>query len=199
MSLLEELNKLGKLTKNQKEEGINQIKKIVGLDADIIYQIVNVLILERMDRGFSKEFSLNELLMKFPLKKSRLITRLQLATEMGILKHEKRRYLLNKNNDLVSRIWNYYNDTKYKDNRNIIKIRNLIREKKELEEQIENNHLDLKLKFRKLSTKEEKNFESEILDEIKAFQHPIEPTFEFLKLNIEKTLGYKKANLKKEN
>ena len=123
MALVEELRKLAKTTKEKSAEGIaQQIRKIVENEGEASYQIIMLLVKEKMERGYTKNYTLTELQEKLPWQKSRAIEKLQKVVGEGVLKHEKKRYALNKENELVKRIWNYYNETGYQEKEKISKI-----------------------------------------------------------------------------
>jgi len=90
-----------------------------------------------MERGYSKRYSLAELEERLPWKKSRLIEKMQRTVEEEVLKHEKRKYQLNKENELVKRIWNYYNEPNYQEKEKTEEIRTMIQKKRTLEKELE--------------------------------------------------------------
>ncbi len=97
----------------------------------------NSVLQEKITRGHSKKYSLAELLEKMPWEKSTLIKKLQKGTKEGILKHEKRKYLLNKENEIVKRMWNYYNELAYQEKEKREEIRELTQRKRRLEQELE--------------------------------------------------------------
>ncbi len=194
--LIEELQKLTDLSKDCLEELlVEQIKRIVEEDTEIIYQIIYLFVTEKIDLGYSKEYSLSELQEKLPWKKSRLIEKLQKIVEEGVLVHKKRKYKLKKENELVKRKWNYYNETGFQEKEKNREIWKLILRKKELEKACnEKLKIEDKTRFRELKVNEEKIYRKEIIDEIKSFFNAKQPTLEFLEKNIIRTMGYKKNN-----
>ncbi len=190
MGLVEELRKLAKTTKENPSKGVaEQIRKIVENEGEVNYKIIMLLVKEKMERGYTKEYSLAELQEKLPWKKSRLIEKLQKVMREGVLKHEKRRYKLNKENELVKRIWNYYNKTGYKEKGKVNEIWKLIQKKNELEQKLTEKTGE-EGKYRKASEREDEEYQEKIKNGIIDSHEPVEETEEFLKKNIEKTLGY---------
>jgi len=190
MALVEELRKLAKTTKEKSAEGIaQQIRKIVENEGEASYQIIMLLIKEKMERGYTKNYTLTELQEKLPWQKSRAIEKLQKVVGEGVLKHEKKRYALNKENELVKRIWNYYNETGYQEKEKISKIWELIQRKNELEEKLAEK-IEEKGKYREITKREDEEFQEEMIKGLKETQEPKEITEEFLKKNKQKTLGY---------
>jgi len=194
VSLEDELKKLTDLSKDCSEEILSeQIRRIAGEGVEIAYQIIQFLVKEKMDRGYSKEYTLAELQERLPWKKSRLIERLQSLMDAGVLIHVKRKYKLRKENELVWRIWNYYNYTGFQKKEKSQEIWELILKKKQLENKyIEKLKVVKKTRFRELKRGEEEAYRKEIIDEIKAFYNPLESTSEFLEKNIVRTMGYKR-------
>ncbi|MHA1761863.1 MAG: hypothetical protein ACTSXA_14725, partial [Candidatus Heimdallarchaeota archaeon] len=155
MALIEELRKLAKTTKEKSQEKIaKQIRKIVENEVEVSYQIIMLLVKEKMERGYTKKYTLTELQKKLPWRKSTTIERLQKIVGEGVLKHEKRRYELNKENELVMRIWNYYNETGYKEKEERNKVWKLIQRKNELEEKLAEK-IEEKGKYRKITKSED--------------------------------------------
>jgi len=190
MALVEELRKLAKTTKEKSAEGIaQQIRKIVENEGEASYQIIMLLVKEKMERGYTKNYTLTELQEKLPWQKSRAIEKLQKVVGEGVLKHEKKRYALNKENELVKRIWNYYNETGYQEKEKISKIWELIQRKNELEEKLAEK-IEEKGKYREITKREDEEFQEEMIKGLKETQEPKEITEEFLKKNKQKTLGY---------
>jgi len=192
MSLAEELRRLAKTTKEKSREGLaEQIRNIVENEGEASYQIIMLIVKEKMERGYTKNYTLTELQEKLPWKKSRSIEKLQNVVGEGVLKHEKRRYALNKENELVKRIWNYYNETVYKEKEKINKVWKLIQRKNELEQKLAEK-IEEEGEYRELTKREDEEFQEEIIKGIKDTQEPKEVTEEFLKKNRQKTLGYEK-------
>ena len=189
MTLNEELQKLAKLTiESSKEEVAEQIRKIGEKDEEVIYQIIMLLTKEKMERGYTKRYSLAELLKKLPWKKSRLIEKLQEIVTEKVLKHEKRKYLLNNENELVKRIWNYYNEPNYQKKEKIEELRNLIQRKKKLEKELEKKERNNGEKYREATKKEEKELRKEIEEELEEGLDPRE----LIRKKTLEALGYKK-------
>ena len=195
MTVTEELQKLANLTSDCPKKLVGeQIRRIGKEGGELAYQITQILIKEKMERGYTKKYSLTELQKKLPWKKSRLIEKLQRVVEIGILKHEKRKYLLNKENELVKRIWNYYNEPSYQEKEKIEEIRKLIQRKKELERELDKEERKDTRKYREMTKKEEKEYKEEIIREIMADVNA-RPK-EFIMKNILEALGYKKQKRK---
>jgi len=193
MTLEEELRRLAKTTKEKSREGLaEQIRKIVENEGEASYQIIMLIVKEKMERGYTKNYTLTELQEKLPWKKSRSIKKLQNVVKEGVLKHQKRKYALDKENELVKRIWNYYNETGYKEKEKISKVWKLIQRKNELEEKLAEK-IEEKGKYREITKREDEEFQEEIIKGITDTQEPKEITEEFLKKNREKTLGYTKT------
>lgn len=192
MALAEELRRLAKTTKEKSREGLaEQIRNIVENEGEASYQIIMLIVKEKMERGYTKNYTLTELQEKLPWKKSRSIEKLQNVVEEGVLKHEKRKYALNKENELVKRIWNYYNETGYKEKEKISKVWKLIQRKNELEQKLAEK-IEEEGEYREITKREDEEFQEEIIKGIKDTQEPKEITEEFLKKNRQKTLGYEK-------
>ncbi|MHA1922656.1 MAG: hypothetical protein ACTSVP_06285 [Candidatus Heimdallarchaeota archaeon] len=190
MALIEELRKLAKTTKEKSQEKIaKQIRKIVENEVEVSYQIIMLLVKEKMERGYTKKYTLTELQKKLPWRKSTTIERLQKIVGEGVLKHEKRRYELNKENELVMRIWNYYNETGYKEKEERNKVWKLIQRKNELEEKLAEK-IEEKGKYRKITKSEDEEFQKEIIKGLIDSNEPKEETEEYLKKNKQKTSGY---------
>lgn len=189
MTLNEELQKLAKLTiESSKEEVAEQIRKIGEKNEEVIYQIIMLLTKEKMERGYTKRYSLAELQKKLPWKKSRLIEKLQEIVTEKVLKHEKRKYLLNNENELVKRIWNYYNEPNYQNKEKIDELRNLIQRKKKLEKELEKKERNNGGKYREATKKEEKELRKEIEEELEEGLDPKE----LIRKKTLEALGYKK-------
>ncbi len=166
MTVEKELQKLAKLTEESTKETIaEQIKKIGEKGGEVVYQIIITLTKERMERGYSKRYSLAELEERLPWKKSRLIEKLQRTVKEEVLKHEKRKYQLNKENELVKRIWNYYNEPNYQEKEKTEEIRTLIQKKRELVKELEKEEKKKRRKYREATKKEEEEFRKEIIAE----------------------------------
>ena len=191
MTIIKELQKLAGLTGDSPRELIaEQIRRIEKEGGEIVYQIIQILIKEKMERGYTKKYSLAELQKKFPWKKSRLIEKLQKVVEEGVLKHEKRKYLLNKENELVKRIWNYYNEPSYPEKEKMDEIRELIQRKKKLEIELDKEERKCKRKYREMTKKEEEEYKEEIIREIIADVNACPK--EFIMKNIMEAIGYKR-------
>lgn len=189
MTLKEELEKLARLSKeSSKEEVAEQIRRIGEEEGEVIYQIIIMLTKEKIERGYTKKYSLAELQKKMPWKKSRLIEKLQEAVIEKVLKHEKKKYLINKENELVKRIWNYYNEPNYKEKEKIEEIRNLIQRKKKLEKELEKEERMNGRKYREATKKEEKELRKVIKEEL---EEGLDPRDLIRKKTLE-ALGYKK-------
>ena len=189
MTLKEELEKLARLSKDSsKKEVAEQIRRIGEEEGEVIYQIIIMLTKEKIERGYTKKYSLAELQKKMPWKKSRLIEKLQEAVTEKVLKHEKRKYLINKENDLVKRIWNYYNEPNYKEKEKITEIRNLIQRKRKLEKELEKEERINGRKYRKATKKEEKELIKEIIEELEEGLDPRE----LIRKKTLEALGYRK-------
>lgn len=193
MTLINELRKLTELSRDSTIERVaKQIRKIVEEGGEVTYQIAHMLIKEKMERGYSKKYSLAELQKKLPWKKSRLIEKLQKVVKEGVMKHEKRRYLLDKDNELVKRIWNYYNEPRNKEKEKTNEIWKLIQRKKEKEKEIESKNNKEKTKYREITKKEKEEYIQKIRDILEDVMDPLEHTEEFFEKNLIKALGYKK-------
>lgn len=192
MTLVKVLRKLASTTKEKSAGKIaEQIRKIVEKKGEISYQIIILLTKEKMERGYTKDYTLKELQEKLPWKKSTTIERLQEEVEKGVLKHEKRRYKLNKENELVKRIWNYYHEIEHKEKEKMRKVWGKIQIKNELEQQmVEQKKEDEK--YQKLTRKEEEEFVKEIKRNREDMYDPKEMLEEYLKKNKEKVIGYSK-------
>lgn len=189
MTLKEELQKLAKLTiESSKEEVAEQIREIGENDGEVIYQIIILLTKEKMERGYTKRYSLAELQKKLPWKRSRLIEKLQEKVTEKVLKHEKRKYLLNNENELVKRIWNYYNEPNYQKKEKIEELRNLIQRKRKLEKELEKKERNNWGKYREATKKEKKELRKEIEEELEEGLDPRE----LIRKKTLEALGYKK-------
>ncbi len=189
MTIIDELQLLAKFTKDcSKKLVAKQIRRVGKEEGEMIYQIIMLLVREELDRGYSKKYLLRELLKKLPWEKSRLIERLQEVVGKGVLKHEKRKYLLNKEDELVKRIWNYYNNTSYQEDDKIEAIRKLKQKKKELEMELEEKEWKSKKRYRETSKKEEKEYREKIKEYL---EEGVDPK-EFIRKNFVEALGYKK-------
>ena len=155
-----------------------------------LYQITNVLVIEKIARGYSKKYSLAELRKMLPWGKSWAIKKLEKGIEEGILVHEKRKYILNKENERVKRMWNYYNKPTQRESAKGEKIRELGREKKKLKEELEREErMRRKRKYRKLTNAEERSRRREITEYL---NEGIE-TKEMIKKNLMEIIGYKRT------
>ena len=188
MAVKEELQELVKLTKeSSKEKVAEQIRKVGEKGGEVIYQLIVMLIKERMDRGYSKRYSLAEIQERLPWKKSRIIDKLQKTVEEGVMKHKKRKYQLNKENELVKKIWNYYNEPRYKEKKKTEEIRKMIRKKREKELMKE----EKKGKYREATKKEKEEFRREIKEYLEAGVET-EEIKEFITKRKVEALGYRK-------
>ena len=170
-----------------------QIRRIGKEGGEIIYYIIQLLLKEKMEKGFTKRYSLAELQKMFPWKKSRTIEIMQEVVEKGVLKHEKRKYLLNKENKLVKRIWNYYNEPSYQEKEKIEDIRKLIHKKKKLEFELEKEEKKSIRKYKEMMKKEDEEYGIKIMEEFTDGMNPKE----FIMKNILEALGYKKYETRK--
>jgi len=194
MILVKELRILTKLTKESPKEIVAEtIRRIIDNEGEAIYQIVLMTLKERIERGYSKKYSLRELGEKLPWKKSTLIEKTQKTVEEGIMKHEKRKYILNTDYEIVRRLWNYYNDVNFQKKDQIEEIWDLIQKVKDKERIISTVMMDTKKRYKKLSKKEMEKFTEEILDNIKDSYKPLEDIIDFIEKNILKALGYKET------
>ena len=166
-------------------------------ESELIYQIIMVLVNEKMERGYTKKYSLAELQEKLPWKKSRLIEKLQRVAEEGVLIHEKRKYKLNKENELVKRIWNYYNETSQKEKGKMAEIWKLIQRRNELEKKLAEKTKKEKGKYKEMTRKEDEKFQENFEEELMDTPDPLEEAIIFLRKNKEKVMGYVKQ--KEEN
>lgn len=189
MALVDELSKLA-TTKTEKSAICiaEQIRKIVESKGEINYQIIMLLTKEKMERGYTKGYTLKELLDKLPWKKSTSIERLQDVVNVGVLIHVKRRYKLNKENELVKRIWNYYHETNQQEKDKMRKILQLKQRKNDLEKRIAEQK-EKEGKYKKLTKKEDKEFQKEIMNELEV-DEPKEDLRKYLQQNKEKVMGY---------
>ena len=198
MYLIEELRKLTELSRDSTKESIaKQVRKIIEEGGEVNYQITHLLVKEKMERGYTKKYSLAELQEKLPWKKSRLIEKLQKIVIVGVLKHEKRRYQLNKENELVKRIWNYYNEPGNKEKEKSIEIWKLIQRKKEKEKEIDVKNNKEKTKYREITKKEKEEYIQKIRDILEDVMDPLEYIKKFFEKNLVKALGYKIITLHK--
>ena len=173
-----------------KELVAQQIRRVGKEGGEAIFQIIQLLIKEKMERGFTKRYSLTELKKMFPWKKSRLREILQKVVEEGVLKHEKRKYLLNKENELVKKIWNYYNEPSYQEKGRIEEIRKLIQRKKKLKIDLDKEERKGIRKYREITKNEEEEYIEEILRELTASVNASPK--EFIIKNLVEALGYRK-------
>ncbi len=192
MTITEELEILTKKTEERKEV-VEQIKKIRKKEGEILYQIANEFVKEKITRGHSKKYSLAELLEKMPWEKSTLIKKLQKGTKEGILKHEKRKYSLNKENEIVKRMWNYYNEPAYQEKEKREEIRELTQRKRRVEEELEREEKERTRKYREIG----EEGEEKIREEIKERLMEGVDTKEFIEKNILGIIGYRKQERRK--
>lgn len=147
-----------------------------------------------MERGYSKKYPLEELQRKILYKKSRLIERLQRATEEGVLKHQKRRYILNSSHTLVEKLWQYYHETDFQEYEKKRGIIELIQKKEEGEYEI--RELEEKIlriiKNKELTEREEKKLREGMCENIEENVNADEDLKEYIKRNIESIIGYRK-------
>ncbi|MHA1155239.1 MAG: hypothetical protein ACTSQK_03945 [Candidatus Heimdallarchaeota archaeon] len=167
---------------------VEQIRKIIDKKGEVSYQIIMLLTKEKMERGYTKNYTLKELLEKLPWKKSTAILRLQEVVDEGVLIHEKRRYKLNKDNELVKGIWNYYHETVQQEKEKMKKILLLRQRKNELEKKIAEQKVR-EGKYIKLTKKEDLEFQKEITKELEV-DNPKEDLRKYLQKNREKIMGY---------
>jgi len=194
MTLKEELSKLATTKMGESTIRIaEQIRKIVESKGEISYQIIMLLTKEKMERGYTKGYTLNELQKKLPWEKSTTIKRLQEVVDQEVLRHEKRKYKLNKENEIVKRIWNYYHETSYQEKEKMKKLLLLTQKKNELERRLAEQKVDDGI-YKKLTKKEEEEFAKEIKNEARDEYEPKERVMEYLmeiKVEIkDKVLGY---------
>ncbi|MHA1124369.1 MAG: hypothetical protein ACTSSB_05330 [Candidatus Heimdallarchaeota archaeon] len=188
--MIAELEKFAKTAKEKSSEKIaEQIRKIVEKRGEISYQIIMLLTKEKMERGYTKDYTLKELQEKLPWKKSTTIERLQEEVEKGVLKHEKKRYKLNKENELVKRIWNYYHETGHNKNEKMRRVWEKIQRKKELEKRIVEKE-EAEGKYRKNTKREDEELYCEIKEELIATNEPKETVKKYLLKNKEKVMGF---------
>jgi len=192
MTLIEELSKLAITpTEKTKIDVAEQIRRIVENKGEINYQIIMLLIKEKIERGYTKDYTLRELQEKLPWKKSTTIERLHDVVNEGVLIHEKRRYKLNKKNELVRRIWNYYHETNHQEKEKMRTVWQLTQRKAELEKRIANLGMD-EGKYKKLTKKEDVEFQKEMCEQLIDVYDPKALVQEFLLKNKVKVMGCKK-------
>jgi len=190
MTLKEELSKLATTKMGESTIRIaEQIRKIVESKGEISYQIIMLLTKEKMERGYTKGYTLNELQKKLPWEKSTTIKRLQEVVDQEVLRHEKRKYKLNKENEIVKRIWNYYHETSYQEKEKMKKLLLLTQKKNELERRLAEQKVDDGI-YKKLTKKEEEEFAKEIKNEARDEYEPKERVMEYLMEIKDKVLGY---------
>jgi len=188
MSLKEELRKLAELTKDSSKEVVaERIRNVVKLGGEEIYQILRMLIKEELERGYTKKLSLAELLEKLPWEKSTAIEKMQEGVVEGVVKHEKSMYKLNKENELVKRIWNYYNIPSYQKEEKLGEIRKLRQKKQELEQELK--EVEGKGKYQDMTKKEEKEFKEQIKMEWLEASNTKEDLEVFIRRNLAKVMG----------
>jgi len=196
MTLREEFEKLAKVTKKEGKEKVAElIRRITEKEGEMSYQIVKMMVEEKMKRGYTKEFSLKELQERLPWKKSMLIEKMLKLTAEGIMKHEKRRYQLDKENELVKKMWNYYNkpsNEKEREEENEEKrreIRERIRRKQVLMEKLEIEEKKLRRKYREQSKKEQEILREKISEITYADTDMEEELRELITKQIMEVLG----------
>ncbi|HUU78663.1 MAG TPA: hypothetical protein VMX55_09965 [candidate division Zixibacteria bacterium] len=101
--------------------------------------------------------------------------------------------MLNDKNDMVKRMWNYYNEPNFKEKEKIEEIRRMIQRKRKLERELEKEERKNERKYREATKKEENEFREEIIGEFEEEHNPKE----FIKKNMIEALGYMKQ--KKES
>ena len=188
MEKVMEIPKIG-----SREQLAKSIREIGEREGEFIYQVIHFLVKEKMERGYSKKYSLEELLRKIPYKKSRLIERLQRATEEGVLKHKKRRYILNSSHTLVEKLWQYYHETDFQEYEKKREIIELIQKKEEGENEIRELEKDILkvIKYKELTEREEKKLRVGMYENIEENVNADEDLKEYIKNNIEIIIGYK--------
>ncbi|MHA1211252.1 MAG: hypothetical protein ACTSSH_02210 [Candidatus Heimdallarchaeota archaeon] len=108
------------------------------------------------------------------------------------MKHEKRRYQMEKENELVKKMWNHYNKPRYEKERKEEKrteIRERIRREKELKEKLEIEEKKLRRKYREQSKKEQEIFRKKIIEITKADTEMEEELSGFITKNKMGALG----------
>ncbi len=159
-----------------------------------------MMIKEQLKIGYKKEYSLSELVERLPWKKSQASVKLRKAVNEGILIHEKRKYSLNMEHDLVKKTWHFYTDpSDFKEKfEQATEIKELIKKKEQLEKKLailkeQNNQLAV---YKSVSDTEVKDLSKEIAAIINS-EDTYDKKEEIVKLlneNIEILVGYKKIN-----
>ncbi len=191
------VNDLERLTKiSIKDQGriTKNLLRITVHEGEFAYQIIELLLTEKIEKGYTKKYSLVELQKKIPLKRSRLIEKLQRVVKEGVLKHQKRKYMINKEHILVDRLWQYYNDANYKEREKIKDIINLIQENEQIEEEIREIEEEWirERKYNKLTEKEEEKLREEMINETIADSYDIEDELKrLIGQNKVRIIGYK--------
>ncbi|MGC9777679.1 MAG: hypothetical protein HZR80_00390 [Candidatus Heimdallarchaeota archaeon] len=184
------VNDLERLTKiSIKDQGriTKNLLRITVHEGEFAYQIIKLLLTEKIEKGYTKKYSLVELQKKIPLKRSRLIEKLQRVVKEGVLKHQKRKYMINKEHILVDRLWQYYNDANYKEREKTKDIINLIQENEQIEEEWIRER-----KYNKLTEKEEEKLREEMINETIADSYDIEDELKrLIGQNKVRIIGYK--------
>ena len=194
MKIIEELQILSMLTKESSNERIAEvIRKIVDNDGETIYQVVLLILKERLERGHSKKYSLRELGEKLPWRKSTLIEKMQKMAEEGIIIHEKRKYKINMENEVVKRIWNYFNDVGFQEKNHTTEIQRLKQCAKEKEKTINTLKGNKRRLYREISKKEMDGLIEGIIGITEDSFDPIEEVINYIEKNILEVLGYKEA------
>ena len=70
-----------------------------------------------------------------------------------------------KENELVKRIWNYYNEPNYQEKEETEEIRYLMQKKRRLVKELEKEEKKKRRKYREATKKEEEEFRKEIIEE----------------------------------
>lgn len=195
MTIKEAIRELREMKKEStKEEVAKRIRKIAEKGEER-YQIIVMLVKEERERGYTKKYSLRELVEKMPWKKSRAIEKLQEMIKEEIVKYERKKYELNRKNDGVKRIREYYNEPSYWRKEEREEIKKLNERKKELREKIEEKRREKKKGYKEMKEKEEREYRKKIEEELREGSTK-EELKEFIKKNIEKTLGREKREEK---
>lgn len=188
MSLEETIREFRELKKESSNKEKAKIIRRIGEKGEISYQIIMMLVKEELERGYSKKYSLTTLLERIPWEKSRAIEKLREIETEGILKHEKKKYYLNRENKLVKRIWKYYNEPSYWRRKEVEEINQLIKKKRELMQEIENREREMKRNYQEMNEREERELGREIKEEIREGSTK-EELVEYIEKNIERVLG----------
>ncbi len=168
-TIINDFERLTKISIKDQRMITKNLLRITVYEGEFTYQIIKLLLTEKIEKGYTKKYSLVELQKKIPLKRSRLIEKLQRVVKEGVLKHQKRKYMINKEHILVDRLWQYYNDANYKEREKTKDIINLIQENEQIEEEWIRER-----KYLKLTEKEEEKLREEIINETIADSYDIE-------------------------